>query len=361
MAVVLSFPQSDEVTTQHGVAKHSGMPAAVRSNAPPHGTAAAEAEGTLTAQPHNDGSHGSTSTVTVLASGGLGNRLFSVLGGIWLASLLPTATLRVVWVAEPACGAPWQDLFDRPPFRIVATPHEGAADVMCLTPRLIATMDGMDAVNCRETNLAADGEFVQHIRRLLQSGPVQVVYANDRVAKGMSRKALRMLLKTAFLIRPVVSVMSEVAAWGDHGVLVGVHLRGTDAARRANVTQIGRDLATRHGENHIRIFVCSDERSLEEDFVAHMAHLRPAWQVLTRARRYPTRQDAALPFRVAAADGKTRMRSNVVRSTQVTHDALVDLILLSRTSLPKEGHRGEVQSSFVQFARFAQQIQFFEG
>eukprot|EP00754_Rhynchopus_humris_P010790 Rhum_TRINITY_DN14174_c1_g3::Rhum_TRINITY_DN14174_c1_g3_i1::g.70669::m.70669 len=331
------------------------------------------------------------------ASGGLGNRLFSLVGGLHLAAAAGRVPV-LVWPVDDACHAPWTALFAP-----LATPGSdggrGASllkdeavtvagllarrrqqqqTVAFLTPRLLREVrlagggGGAEASlrNSRETPLAEAAAALAG-RGGGSDGGACGVYANDRLPLGFPEHARRRLLRPLQQLQPAVAEGVRAFA-ARHNVsrvagVVGVHLRGTDAAGGGADAAAALADARRRFPGR-RLFVCGDSEALETAFLeaARLAGTRAVRRV---KRSYPTRPDASRPFRLekpssgvgGSKGARVRLGSNIHRDRQATEDALVDLVLLSRTRLPDPPLRGSVPSSFYAFAGFAQGIGLFDN
>ncbi|KAJ9470706.1 hypothetical protein DIPPA_30094 [Diplonema papillatum] len=349
-----------------------------------------EAQQQVVAPPLAQGAH-----VNVWASGGLGNRLASVLNGVWLAHALDRH-LVVHWPLDNACQAPFTALFtprgdaSQKITVVPRAPDPSAFHIALLTPRLHSRatdrssayrstradfslagwekMEDADSVHrltsgwARNTSLAHDAPFLSFVRELFggREGPTSLLYANDRVAQGVELRQLGVLFARAVAVVPEVIDMAagifRQHGWRPGGELasrpVGVHLRGTDAARVADVPAMARDVRKRFPGR--RYFVCGDSRALEDDFAAAVAS--PGRVVRRVKRALPVQGDPSLPFRVM--NNGARVLSNIVRSGDSVVEALADLLLLSRTELPNPRLKGSVVSSFIDIAAVLQKMDF---
>ena len=334
------------------------------------------------------------------ASGGLGNRLFSLAGGLHLAAAAGRAPV-LVWPVDDACHAPWTALFaplatrdggDRGASLLedeVATvagllarhrqrrQQQQQQTVAFLTPRLLREVrlagGGASLRNSRETPLAEAAAALAGRGGGDDGGPCGV-YANDRLPLGFPELPAHARLR---LLRPLQRLQPAVAAGvrafaARHNVsraagVVGVHLRGTDAAGGGADAAAALADARRRFPGK-RLFVCGDSAALEAAFL-EAARLAGARAVRREKRSYPTRPDTSRPFRLEKASSgeggskgaRVRVGSNIHRDRQATEDALVDLVLLSRTRLPDPPLRGTVPSSFYAFAGFAQGVGLFDN
>eukprot|EP00756_Hemistasia_phaeocysticola_P002873 Hpha_TRINITY_DN11939_c0_g2::TRINITY_DN11939_c0_g2_i2::g.20860::m.20860 len=266
--------------------------------------------------------------VTVSATGGLGNRIYALLGAAALAEHLRWP-LRVAWGVDGKCRAPLHELFTLGPSVAVSGSLEGVGgfDVAVLTPKWLKTWKAQLPelqADSRRASLGTVEGLMRSAGWEAGAPPLRLLYSVDTAPPGASGRQLRQAAGHVGL-RLNSTLRAEAAQFAKlHGIdrsVIGVHLRGTDAWAKLDVDAVARDAIARYPGR--RFFVCGDEAANELSFSA----LLGANRVVVRTKaQYPRRARAGEPWRTALG-GTTEY--NIERSAAAVADAAIDMQLLS--------------------------------
>lgn len=267
--------------------------------------------------------------VTIFCDGGLGNRLGSLVGGLWVADRLDITDITICWPANNWCGCYFEDLFANTEFEILP---------VSINDIFVSGTDQAFLIHENQTSadlglqLSQSAESVDHLKQLSNN----VVYYHNKIAPYMDAESIHRIANT---LKPSDSIASQVRDFcHNNGIdksVIGLHLRKTENYR-LDEHKLFRRVSASHGQ---RYFVCSDDLETEQRFA-----------VLPNVVRWPKTSyveklvDGDWLAETVDADGR-RYNYNINRPRQSVIEAFVDMLILSETTI-----QFTVKSSFSRFA-----------
>lgn len=272
--------------------------------------------------------------VTIFCDGGLGNRLGSLVGGLWVARQLNITDIKICWPANNWCGCYFEDLFANTEFEILP---------VSINHIFVSGTDQAFLVHENQTGadlglqMSQSAESVDRLKLL----PNNVVYYHNKIAPYMPAESI---FETANTLRPADRVMQQVKDFcnvnGIDRSVTGLHLRKTENYR-LDEHKLFRRVSANAGQ---RYFVCSDDQATEQRFAA-----LPNVVYWPKTSYVEKLIDGDWLAETVDADGR-RYNYNINRPRQSVVEAFVDMLILSRTTI-----QFTVKSSFSRFAEvFAQ-------
>ncbi len=272
----------------------------------------------------------------VYCDGGFGNRYNALISGIAAAELLGYE-LEVIWPVNNWCEAEYTQLFGT--FRVVKTSNlidlkEHAHDWLVLSH---------DTINSEYLNVPyvsvygffTEKEFIDYC---LIDGRDVFFYPAIFPQWISSEKLQRIAVSTVFHPDLVTSADSFIAE-NFPDAFYGIHLRRTDLILGYTDSEVGEIVAS-NADRYF--FVCSD--SVESESAAK---LYPNVRVRCKSA-YVERQEEGKGWSDVTLDSSNRAyNSNIRRNAQSVRDALIDLMILSRSSIV-----GSSGSTFLNVARY---------
>lgn len=278
--------------------------------------------------------------IYLFCNGGFGNRFYSLLTGFYISYRVgrdPT----VIWPVNNWCGAAFDDIFD--------SPLEFDQDI-----------DYQNLINSGQTANVLHNNFfnpdiswipaihtpIDAIVAYIQASDQPVVIGTDSLAPYVEQSVLKHGLMPMLKFRPeLVERADQVIAQHAAGrSYPGLHLRKTDAHQYANEQRLLHIVDTNPDQ---LFFVCSDDADTEKLFLQ-----RPNVFVHAKDSYVEKLVDGNWRTEIVDSDGN-RFPFNVNRPKESVKQAIVDLILLSRSNLL---YNETNLSSFLTVAKLLQSI-----
>jgi hypothetical protein len=267
--------------------------------------------------------------VTIFCDGGLGNRLGSLVGGLYVANHVGTRDITVCWPANNWCGSYFQDLFANQEFQIISP---------SINDIFVAGTDQAFVVHENQTGadlgliLPQSGDSLDRLTQI----PNSIVYYHNKIAPYMDTQ---LVWNMANQLRPADSIKQQVQEFCKRNQInksvTGLHLRKTENYKLDEGKLFKRVQAT-PGQ---RYFVCSDDQATEQRFATlpNVCH----WPKTSYVSKLI---DGDWRAETVDADGR-RYNYNINRPRQSVIEAFVDMLILSQTNI-----QFTVKSSFSRFA-----------
>lgn len=258
-----------------------------------------------------------TRKITIKCDGGFGNRYNSLLSGIVLARIFGL-DYNVIWPKNNACMADPSSLFERPLtiieetdlrerteylnlFHFEKAPHQVAGDWIC---QMKDMNEVSDKIHSTSRDILFSTSLVPHFYDLGLIG---------QVMDGLGlAPALRLRAEDFIAERRL-------------GPFIGLHLRRTDFM--ADEAQDQAIEAMIRQRVDLKFFVCSDSQAAE-------VRMRPLSNVFTYPKTSYVDKLQKGGWRMDFVDKEgLKQRFNVLREAESVEQALVDLLILSRSEL----------------------------
>lgn len=278
------------------------------------------------------------SKIYLFCNGGFGNRFYSLLTGFYISYRVgrdPT----VIWPVNNWCGAAFDDIFSSP------LAFDQDIDYQAL-------INSKTTVNVLHNNffnpdiswIPAIHTPIEAIVGYIQSSEMPAVIGTDSLAPYVDHAVLKHGLMPMLRFRPeLVERADRVLAQLPPGTkYYGLHLRKTDAHQYANEQRLLQIVDTNPDQT---FFVCSDDAETEKLFAQRS-------NVFTHAKDSYVEKLVNGEWRTEIVDSDgNRFPFNVNRPKSSVTQAIVDLILLSRSDLMYN------QSNLSSFLTVAQLLQ----
>ena len=268
-------------------------------------------------------------TVTIFCDGGLGNRLGSLVGGLWVAKKLDITEIKVCWPANNWCGCYFQDLFANSEFQILP---------VSINDIFVANTDRAFLIHENQTGadlglqLPQSAESVEQLKNI----PNSVVYYHNKIAPYMDADTIKQIANTLVPADQIKKQVQEFCQTNNIDKSVtGLHLRKTENYR-LDEHKLFRRVSANSCQ---RYFVCSDDQETEQRFgtLSNVVY----WPKTSYVEKLV---DGDWLAETVDADGR-RYNYNINRPRQSVIEAFVDMLILSRTTI-----QFTVKSSFSRFA-----------
>lgn len=253
--------------------------------------------------------------VKIFCDGGLGNRLNSLVTGMFLSQKI-SRPWSVIWPMNNWCGASFHDLLEMP----VQVHDWSVHDIFSeANLDLIISVANFNNCNLRNFQHPTPAAVVA-----AQNWPGGITWCHNKIPKWINKKDID---QSRPAIKARSDLLTEAQAFClEHnidGKVQGVHLRKTDFGFMQDESSLLRKIS---GSNQ-RFFICSDDANTEQKFatlpnviirpkVSYVTKLRPgAWnQAVIDSQSLPTNY-------------------NVNRNSDSVREALIDLVVLGRTHI----------------------------
>lgn len=281
-------------------------------------------------------------TLVIYCDGGFGNRFNAVTSGLALAKALQLKP-QVVWPLNNWCGAAFEDLFDvempvvqrelasfmpeRERYHYFIVEDRLGLAQQWVSPLHIPNWDGVRAF------FSASDKDVFYYTALIPP-------FTDFTAIAEQVRALR--FRPAILAR-AQQFLDQHNIGRQHGDFFGVQIRKTDfgghGADDTNLFNLVKD------RPQSKFFICSDDKDVEQRFGALP-------NALVYQKRAHVEKMVTGDWNALTTDYSGRLYAgNVNRSAASVEDALVDLLILSRSQIVKTSN-----STFLSTALLLQQV-----
>jgi hypothetical protein len=265
----------------------------------------------------------------ILCDGGLGNRIGALLGGMVIAKQLDMEPV-ICWPANTWCGCEFKDIYKTDLKVLNMGIKELFETKKSHTFMVHANQIGSEFAE--SLPLAQAGIAVLNVSR------ANVVYFNDKVPDFIDNAAATKILDDLPINDDVFLLAANFCARNNiNNSTMGVHIRKTDGGQRINETNLERYIVNHQG---IRVFVCSDEKSVEDRFKA-----LPGVITYPKSNYVEKLEEGDWNKETTDSEGR-QFRCNVKRSRESIQEAFVDLLILSNTTIAHGS-----SSTFFQLAK----------
>lgn len=259
----------------------------------------------------------------IIHMSGLGNRLYCVLYGVYLARSLGFKPI-IYWPQNSWCGCRFEDLFDERDIEIRTENKWETARRMPSAPLIRTNRQTLD--ENREqvvvNNYVNEKQFFRHLESLNSDCLYMCVELPPFAEQGKFYKE-----GMPFKFRQ--SIIDDVEAFAlDNDIdflATGLHIRKTDFPVDVDLDSLSK-LIRNHAQK--RFFVCSDDPSVEEFLTRHD-------NAVSLPKQHPVkRQWEAKPWGLRVGSGENTV-SNIIRSGESIVEAMKDMLILSKTDIHK--------------------------
>jgi hypothetical protein len=259
-------------------------------------------------------------TVYNLAQGGLGNRLLAMQSAIYMSKLFETK-LIVCWPVNDECGIAFHKLFDTDIEEVeyCPRPDKGFIRLGIIPPHITEYSQFDDVTPILFDRITETDQFLNSVRHV-------DIYFSDWDTRCFTTFS-PLKFKDEYIQKANDFVLKN-------NISATLHIRGTDSVfKDIEEEDIARIIHNRG--NPLTLFVCSDEKAHEDRIVKGGPN-----RVARQDKEWPTKKDDSKPFLIAKGE------YNVHRSEQVVVDAVIDMIVMSKTPVIF----GNLYSSLAKYA-----------
>ena len=264
--------------------------------------------------------------LVIYCDGGFGNRFNALVSGLVISATLGLRP-QVVWPVNNWCGAPFDSLFEN--------------DLPVIDRELASFMPERDRYQyfIVEDRLGLADEWVSPlhlphwdtVRALFAKSDKPVFYYTALIPSFIDAAAglaqVRALRLRAAIVTRAEEFLSSRQIGARHGDFFGVQIRKTDFGANGADDDNQFELISQRPQQ--RFFVCSDDKEVEQRFGALP-------QVATFPKRAHVEKRIEGQWTTITADHSGRLYPcNVNRGAASVEDALVDLLILSRSQIIK--------------------------
>lgn len=273
-----------------------------------------------------------TRKIYIECDGGFGNRFNSVVTGLGIARIFNLQPV-IVWVISNRCMAEFYDLFDENQARLEVIDGEQFAKIQ-QSSELQPMYHGYDYLN-NEVEFKPTPFSVMKCRdmddlaKLVQQTQQDVYFATSLIPPYFDLGLIGSLLQQlAFNQHILQSVDAYLAPYAGRS-FYGLHMRMTDFCTTEEQKQSWLNFIAQNSDK--LFFVCSDSQEFEAE-VSQFSNV-----FLYQKNSYVEKLTEG-GWRANFDDEGRKMRFNVNRSAQSVIEAMVDLLILSRSEMIDTSH-----------------------
>lgn len=280
--------------------------------------------------------------LVIYCDGGFGNRFNALVSGLVLAKTLDLSP-QIVWPVNNWCGAAFNELFeDEMPVvdRELATfvPERERYQYFIVEDRLHLAKEWVSPLHVPRW---------EDVRALMGTTTKDIFYYTALIPPFVDLTAVAAQVRGLHFRREIVeranAFLREQQIGQQPGDFFGVQIRKTDFGGNGADDNNLFDLISKTG--HKRFFVCSDDKTVEQRFGALP-------NVAIYSKRAHVEKMVEGGWNSVTTDHSGRAYAcNVTRSAASVEDALVDLLILSRSQIVKTSN-----STFLNTALLLQQV-----
>lgn len=276
-------------------------------------------------------------TLKIYCDGGFGNRFNALVVGLLIAEVGNFKPV-IMWPSTNWCRSLFQSIFKNEyevlPDRLSCLKGE------CNDYAFVMHFNHLN-FPCPVLNPNSFNSIQSIVNYYNESNKDYFVYNNDNIPKYAFGKDLQLIVKNLIFSDTIVdSVNKFIESIGSN--FIGVHLRGTDYLHKPNYDSIYK-IILNNVENSY--FICSDDRELEKKFT----QLNNAFSY--KKKKYVEKLIKDKKWRdIITDDQGMKHPFNVERSDESVIEAMIDLLILSKSHIMKTGG-----STFLETALLIQQ------
>ncbi len=254
--------------------------------------------------------------MTINCDGGMGNRLNSLIGGIWTSKKL-NIPYTITWPPNNACGCYFHDLFD------TTTP----VTTQGINSLFENNIKNIFLIHKNHTKFELKRWYKMNedsLKQLLTEDD-HIVYYHDQIPELITNKDIINILSGLKIQKHILEEINNFCLNNKiDSTVQGVHLRLTDRSHEINVNDLY-NIVLSQPDN--KFFVCSDSLEWESKF-----------SLLDNVFCYPKTEYVTTlisgKWRNTVTDQEGRISEyNVNRSRNSVIQAFIDLLILSKTSI----------------------------
>jgi len=280
------------------------------------------------------------SRLLIYCDGGFGNRYNALISGLAAADILGCQP-DVYWPVNNWCEAEYSELFEDNSriFTANLIDLKSIAQPWLVLSHDVRNAEYLDVPFVSAYGFSSEAEFADYCRK----DGRDVFFYPALIPAWISPGRLRGVAAKLRIHPDLVAAAAEFIKTSFPGEFYGIHLRRTDLVLGYTDTEVG-EIVSSHPDQ--RFFVCSD--SVEsESAAAHHENVR-----VRNKQSYVERQVDEKGWSDITLDtSKRAYYSNVKRDAQSVRDALIDLLILSRSTIV-----GKSASTFLNVARYFKEV-----
>ncbi|AKJ28524.1 hypothetical protein [Caldimonas brevitalea] len=264
-----------------------------------------------------------TRSIYIYCDGGFGNRYNALISGLILAEAADLSPV-IVWPTNNWCGAAYEEIFAEMAHPVVRRELRTFVDEKERYHHLMVEDHlGMNVPNASPTQLPSQSALLDYVK----SSPKDVFYYTALIPSYMEFAAVRRQV-LALRFRPEIMARAEhFVQTQTPGEFFGVQIRKTDFGAHGADDNNLYDLIAKCPDR--RFFVCSDDKTVEERF-----RVLPNVAIHDKSAHVEKLVDGGWTQQTADQSGRV-YACNINRSALSVIDAIVDLLILSRSKVVK--------------------------
>jgi len=252
--------------------------------------------------------------ISIFCDGGLGNRLSTLIGGLYLANKI-NYEFEIIWPQTRWCNCNFEDLYDENINHTNFNDNINDYIIDNNTTLIISHIDNGYPKNIQfisQYSNIIDMDFSNYNKIFYNHNSIPHYVDEDNSSKQLS------------LIKISNNILNEVKKFTNefniNNETLGLHIRRTDSPM---ITSDDEYFNYINNLNDKKIFVCSDEEEIEKSLKSKFSN------VLVRNKSQYVEKFVDGPWR----NNKLNGIFNVNRNKQSVIDAFIDMLILSRTNI----------------------------
>jgi len=277
----------------------------------------------------------------IYCDGGFGNRYNALVSGLAAAEVLK-CTPEIYWPINNWCEAEYLEMFGDGKARVhtenLIDLKDQAKSWLVLSHDL-RNAEYLSVPFVSAYGFASETGFADYCKKDRRD----IFFYPALVPPWLSRERLKKVAGKLRFQPDLVAAADAFIATGFSGEFYGIHLRRTDLVLGYTDSEAA-EIASAHPDR--QFFVCSDSADSERA-LAQLSNVR-----VREKQSYVERQEGEKGWTDVTLDtSKRAYYSNVRRNSQSVRDALVDLLILSRSTMV-----GKTASTFLNVASFIKEL-----
>ena len=254
--------------------------------------------------------------MTINCDGGMGNRLNSLIGGIWTSKKL-NIPYTIAWPSNNACGCYFHDLFD------TTTP----VTTQGINSLFENNIKNIFLIHKNHTKFELKRWYKMNedsLKQLLTEDD-HIIYYHDQIPGFITNKDIISILSELKIQKHILEEINNFCLNNKiNSTVQGLHLRLTDRSDEINVNEFYNRVLSQPQD---KFFVCSDDFDWESKFSS-------LDNVSTYQKTEYVEKNIPGKWRTKVTDQEGRISNyNVNRPRNSVIQAFIDLIILSKTSI----------------------------
>jgi len=280
--------------------------------------------------------------ILIFCDGGFGNRMNCLLGGLLLSKMLNRKPV-IIWPNNDYCGASINDIYDLD-YQILNIGINELFEKNINSVFFIHT----NQTKLKIRQLAVNQQNLEIIKNCLEEN---IIYYNDMIPFFKNNEIISML-STLKIKKCILDKISSYCLQNNVDKnTIGIHLRRTDLGSKITDNKFVEKIIKDNLQKNV--FICSDDKNTEDLFQNQFPNV-----LVHKKTKYVEKKNNNLEWLGKVTDDQGRTHNyNVNRPRESVLEAIIDLLILSRTSICL----GLVNSTFLNIAKLYSEIDIFSN